>query len=173
MDKQDLGRALLAACHLRGEFQLRSGAISPEYFDKYRFESDPKLLQEIAMQLAALLPKNVDALAGLELGGIPIVTALCQVTGLPALFVRKTAKNYGTCQLVEGGTVEGRRIVVVEDVITSGGQVLISTLELKKLGAQIIGVLCVIDREAGGKAALEAAGLELMALFRMTDLKKD
>jgi len=69
--------------------------------------------------------------------------------------------------------VEGRRIVVVEDVITSGGQVLISTLELKKLGAQIIGVLCVIDREAGGKAALEAAGLELMALFRMTDLKKD
>ena len=146
MNKHDLGQALLAACHLRGEFQLRSGVTSSEYFDKYRFESDPHLLHQIAIQLVELLPTNVDALAGLELGGIPIVTALSLNTGLPALFVRKAAKDYGTCQVVEGGTVRDRRIVVVEDVVTSGGQILISAEELRKLGAQIVGVLCVVDR---------------------------
>jgi orotate phosphoribosyltransferase len=160
-----------ARAHLTGEFRLRSGVTSNEYFDKYRFESDPALLRRIAEALADLLPDDVDVLAGLELGGVPIATVLSQVTGLPTLFVRKEAKSYGTCRLAEGGDLDGRRLVVVEDVITSGGQVIESCTELRRLGAEVVRVLCVIDREAGGAEKLAAEDLDLRALFTMTQLK--
>jgi orotate phosphoribosyltransferase len=96
---------------------------------------------------------------------------LSQVTGLPTTFVRKQAKTYGTCRLAEGADVVGRRLVVVEDVITSGGQVLTSCAELCALGADVVRVLCVIDREQGGRERLREAGLELDALFTMSELK--
>lgn len=171
MDQHDLARRIYDRVHITGEFVLRSGVTSNEYFDKYLFESDPELLRDIAAALAALVPPATDALAGLELGGIPIVTMLSQVTGLPALFVRKEAKSYGTCNLAEGGAVEGRRLLVVEDVITSGGQVVISTGDLRERGAVVSDVVCVIDREAGGDAALRAAGVNLHPLFTMSELK--
>jgi orotate phosphoribosyltransferase len=84
--------------------------------------------------------------------------------------VRKEAKSYGTCQLAEGGVVDGRRLVVVEDVVTSGGQVIASAGDLRSLGARVDTVLCVIDREAGGAEKLAAEGLELRPLFRMSEL---
>jgi orotate phosphoribosyltransferase len=96
---------------------------------------------------------------------------LSQVTGLPALFVRKQAKDYGTCQLAEGGEIDGRRLTVVEDVVTTGGQVLLSCAELRERGAVVDTVLCVIDREAGGPEAFAAVGLALRPLFTMTELK--
>jgi orotate phosphoribosyltransferase len=170
MTRAALARKIVEKSHLTGQFRLRSGALSTEYFDKYQFESDPRLLQTIAVAMRPLIPPDVDALAGLELGGIPLVTLLAQVTGLPALFVRKTPKDYGTCRLVEGGEVAHRRLVVVEDVVTSGGQILVSTRELRTLGAHIVRVVCVIDREAGGAAALAMEGLELAALFGMGEL---
>jgi orotate phosphoribosyltransferase len=118
-----------------------------------------------------MVPAETEVLAGLELGGIPIVTMLSQVTGLPALFVRKEAKSYGTCRLAEGGEVEGRNLVVVEDVVTTGGQVLLSCAELRDRGATVDTVLCVIDREAGGPEAFAAEGLALRALLTMSQLK--
>ena len=124
MERDALARTIYERTHLTGEFVLRSGAVSNEYFDKYRFESDPALLREIAEALVPLVPSGIDGLAGLELGGVPIATMLSQVTGLPAFFVRKEAKTYGTCQLAEGGDIEGLRLLVVEDVVTSGGQVI-------------------------------------------------
>src|SRR5438874_31274 len=102
---------------LTGRFLLRSGATSEEYFDKYLFESDPVLLRAIAEAMAPLVPPSTDALAGLELGGVPLATALSRETGLATRFVRKEAKAYGTCRLAEGGDVDGARLVVVEDVI--------------------------------------------------------
>jgi orotate phosphoribosyltransferase len=165
-----LARRIYERAHLTGEFRLRSGAVSHEYFDKYLFESDPALLREIAEQLAGLLPDDVEALAGLELGGVPLATMLSQVSGLPALFVRKQAKDYGTCRLAEGGEVEGRRVAVVEDVVTSGGQVVESCAALRERGAEIAAVLCVIDREAGGAGNLAAQGLELRSLFTLGTL---
>src|SRR5207249_4083761 len=108
----------------------------------------------------------------LEMGGIPIATVLSQITGIPALFVRKKAKEYGTCKLAEGGEVAGRRLVIIEDVVTSGGQILESARALRELGARIVGVLCVIDRESGGAEKLAADGLELHPLFTMSELKK-
>lgn len=167
----DLARRVYETAHLTGEFILRSGQVSDEYFDKYLFEGDPVLLRDIAHAMAPLVPAGTDALAGLELGGIPIVTMLSQVTGLPAVFVRKEAKEYGTCRLAEGGDIDGRRLTVVEDVVTTGGQVLLSCADLRARGALVDTVLCVIDREAGGPEAFAADGLALRPLFTMSQLK--
>jgi orotate phosphoribosyltransferase len=166
-----LARRIDERARLTGEFRLRSGAISTEYFDKYRFEADPALLREIGAALVPLVPEDTEALAGLELGGVPIVTVLSQCTGIPARFVRKKAKEYGTCQVVEGGEVGGLRVTLVEDVITSGGAVLEACRELRALGAVVDTVLCVIDRESGGRDNLATVGLQVQALFRMNDLK--
>lgn len=167
----ELARRVYETAHLTGEFTLRSGTVSHEYFDKYLFEADPVLLRDICEAMAPLVPAGTEALAGLELGGIPIVTMLSQVTGLPALFVRKEAKSYGTCRLAEGGEVEGRRLTVVEDVVTTGGQVLLSCADLRERGAVVDTVLCVIDREAGGPEAFAAEGLALRSLLTMSQLK--
>jgi orotate phosphoribosyltransferase len=169
--RPDLARRVYDTAHLTGEFTLRSGQVSNEYFDKYLFEADPPLLRDIAEAMAPLVPAGAEALAGLELGGIPIVTMLSQVTNLPALFVRKQAKDYGTCRLAEGGEVDGRRLVVVEDVVTTGGQVLLSCADLRARGAIVDTVLCVIDRESGGPEAFAAEGLALRPLFTMSQLK--
>ena len=170
MTRADLARDLYAVSHLTGTFTLRSGVVSNEYFDKYRFESDPPLLRRIGEAMASLVPDGTEVLAGLELGGVPLATILAQVTGLPACFVRKEAKTYGTCQLAEGLDLAGRRVTVVEDVVTSGGQVVISCGDLRFRGAVVEHALCVIDREAGGPAALEEIGVELHPLFTMTEL---
>jgi orotate phosphoribosyltransferase len=165
-----LAARIVDVAHLTGEFTLRSGATSTEYFDKYRFEAEPTLLREIAEALAPLVDDEAEVLAGLELGGVPIATMLSQVTGLPAAFVRKEAKTYGTCRLAEGAAVSGRRVAVIEDVVTSGGQVRASCAQLRERGAHVEHVLCVIDRQAGGADALAADGLELRALFTYGDL---
>jgi len=170
VNRADLARAIHQVSHLTGTFTLRSGAVSNEYFDKYRFEADPALLREIAEAMAPAVPAGTEMLAGLELGGVPLAVMLSQVTGIPALFVRKEAKTYGTCQLAEGAEIAGRRLCVVEDVVTSGGQVVISCGDLRERGAVVEHALCVIDREAGGPAALADLGVELRALYTMTEL---
>jgi orotate phosphoribosyltransferase len=170
MDRSELAKRIYSASHLTGEFTLRSGVVSDEYFDKYRFEADPGLLHTIAVAMAGMVPLGIDALAGLELGGIPLVTMLSQVTGVPARFVRKEAKTYGTCQLAEGGELAGARLLIVEDVITSGGAVLDAVAALRERGAIAERVVCVIDRESGGVEKLADAGLALDALFTMSEL---
>ena len=166
-----LARRVYHAAHLTGTFTLRSGAVSSEYFDKYRFETDPVLLKDIATALAELVPAQVDGLAGLELGGVPIATVLSQITGIPAFFVRKQAKSYGTMRIAEGGDLDGRRLLIVEDVVTSGGAILDSAAPLRNAGALIGPVVCVIDRLAGGAEKLANEGLHLQALFTMTELQ--
>lgn len=173
MTHQELAQRIYQVCHLKGDFLLRSGARSTEYFDKYRFESQPKILKEIAEQMKALIPPGTEILAALEMGGIPVGTALSLVSGIPCVFVRKSAKEYGTCQFAEGLDIKDKKVLIIEDVITSGGQVLLSTADLRALGAQIENVLCVIHR--GGEAAeakLKQAGLSLKPLFVRTDFPK-
>jgi len=172
MSRGELARRIYEVSHLTAEFTLRSGAKSNEYFDKYRFEADPALLRDIAAALVPLIPAGTDALAGLELGGVPIATVVSQLTGIPAYFVRKEAKTYGTCQLAEGGAVDGRHLTVVEDVVTSGGQVITSCGDLRERGAIVEHALCVIDRESGGPQGLADIGVELRPLFTMTELKQ-
>ena len=171
MTQSDLAARVQAVSHLTGQFTLRSGLTATEYFDKYRFEADPVLLDEIARQMAALVPAGTEVLAGLEMGGIPVVTALGRHTGLPCAFVRKQAKSYGTCRLAEGADVAGRRVLVVEDVVTSGGQIVLSTADLRGLGAQVSEALCVIDRGQGGSEALAAEGIRLLSLLAAEELR--
>lgn len=159
-----------AVSRLTGTFTLRSGQTATEYFDKYRFEALPDLLGEIADALVPLVPAGTEVLAGLEMGGIPIATALSMRTGLPVAFVRKQAKAYGTARLAEGADVDGRQVTVVEDVITTGGQVVISSRDLRALGARVEHVVCVIDRSTDGGAALRADGLAMHALLTRAQL---
>jgi len=170
--RQELARAIHQRSLLRGEFTLRSGAKSDRYFDKYLFESDPELLAEVSQELAKLVPADTEMLAGLELGGVPLAVMLGQLTGLPVVFVRKKAKDYGTMRLAEGGDIAGKKLLVVEDVVTSGGQVVISTNDLREPGAIVDSAVCVIDREAGGVDALAEAGVALAALFTMSELER-
>jgi orotate phosphoribosyltransferase len=171
-DHTPLAKRIYDTAHITGDFTLRSGAKSTEYFDKYLFEADPDLLKHIAMALVELVPKGIDALAGLEMGGIPIATMLSQMTGLPVLFVRKKAKEYGTCKIAEGGQVRGRKLLIVEDVVTSGGAILDAATALREEGAELADVVCVIDRESGGPANLARVNLRLTPLFTMAELKK-
>ena len=169
MSDAQLAEQVFGVARLEGEFLLRSGATATTYFDKYQFEARPDLLARIADQLAELVPADTEVLAGLELGGVPVATALSLRTGIPAAFVRKKAKAFGTRRLADGSDVAGRHVVVVEDVVTSGGQVLLSTRELRDRGAEVSTVVCVIDRGEGGTEALREAGLELRSLFTAED----
>ncbi|TDD59556.1 orotate phosphoribosyltransferase [Kribbella antibiotica] len=171
MDIAELGTRVYQTAHLTGEFLLRSGQTTGEYFDKYRFEADPVLLDELAAAMVALVPADTEVLAGLEMGGIPVVTALSRHTGLPCAFVRKKAKEYGTRRLAEGADVAGRRVTIVEDVVTTGGQIVLSTQDLRAAGAEINHAVCVINRNPTTPDPLTEAGLTLHALLTPADLK--
>ena len=166
----DLARRVSERCRLTGNFTLRSGQPATTYFDKYLFEGDPAILRDVAEQLIPLIPAGTEALAGLELGGVPVATALSLASGLPAAFVRKEAKRYGTEKLAEGANIVGRQVLVVEDVITTGGQVVLSAGDLRDLGANVDHVLCVIDRSEGDHPRLDAIAVRMHCLFRGSDL---
>ena len=170
MTEPTLAARLAERCWVTGEFMIRSGHTATSYFDKFRFTADPELLAEVAEALVPLVPDSADALAGLELGGVPIATALSLATGLPAVFVRKEAKAYGTAKLAEGGDIVGRRLVIIEDVISTGGQVAISALALRDLGALVDVAVCVVDRSTGNHVALDEADVALRSLFTAFDV---
>ena len=169
MEQADLATRIKAVTELRGTFTLRSGLIATTYFDKYRFEANPELLGEVAAAMTLLIPSRTEVLAGLEMGGIPIVTAMSLRSGLPAAFVRKEAKTYGTCRLAEGADTDGKAVLVVEDVVTTGGQLLISIADLRERGANIDYAICAIDRGQGGRQSLAAIGVTLISLFSQDD----
>src|SRR3989344_4207270 len=127
MESRELAQSIYKIAHLTGEFKLRSGLTSKEYFDKYRFEAQPHILKAIAQAMKPMIPPGTQVLAGLEMGGIPIATALSLESGLPGVFVRKEAKSYGTCRIAEGlESLNGLRVCIIEDVITTGGQGILS-----------------------------------------------
>ena len=167
-----LARNIYETCNLRGTFLLRSGQTSTEYFDKYQLEARPELLRAIAEGMAKLLPAETAVLAGLEMGGIPIATAISLQTNLPCVFVHKKAKDYGTCKIAEGVEVKGLKVTIIEDVVTTGGAILAGALALRERGAQVDTVLCVIDREQGADESLRAAGLALKGLFTASELRR-
>jgi orotate phosphoribosyltransferase len=117
-----------------------------------------------------LLSTGCDVLAGIEMGGIPIATALSLISGLPVCFVRKAAKPYGTMQFAEGLDIAGRRLVLIEDVVSTGGQIIDSARQPRDGGAVVADVLAVLVREARAYENLAAAGLNLSSLFTMDDV---
>jgi len=166
-----LAADLVAAAHLTGHFVLRSGATSTEYFDKFRFESDPALLRRIARRMIELLPPTTEVLAGLELGGVPIATAMSLESGLPVVFVRKARKTYGACRAVEGADVRGRTLAIVEDVISTGGAIGDALVHLRDEGAIIGSVVCAVWRGAGAPAISVLPGTPVHAAFLQSELR--
>lgn len=170
MTRSGLSKRIVASCYIRGSFILRSGKTSTWYLDKYQFESDPSLLSQIASEMVTLIPPGTEVLAGLELGGIPLATAISLQSQIPVAFVRKVRKTYGTSRIIEGTDVSGRHVCIVEDVITTGGQVIASAEELRANGAIVDGVICAIWRGAESNNELAQAGLKLYPLLSRADL---
>lgn len=169
-DRQAVAQRIRSVSRLSGSFTLRSGAVSDTYFDKYLFESDPDLLRDIALLMAELIPAQTDVVAGLEMGGIPVVTVLSQISGIPSAFLRKEPKSYGTCKYAEGASLKNENVVLIEDVVSSGGAILDFLARLRADDIEPSCAICVIDRQAGGSENLAAQGLELRALFRMDEI---
>ncbi|NIR02505.1 MAG: orotate phosphoribosyltransferase, partial [Gemmatimonadales bacterium] len=150
MTRRQLARAIKAAAYLEGDFVLSSGKRSTYYLDKWRFETNPELLREIVRALADLLPfPGPHRLAGVELGGVPLATALSLETGIPFLVVRRQTKEYGTAKGIEGVFESGERVVLVEDVLTTAGQAIAAAKRLAQAGLDVIRIIYVIDREEG------------------------
>ena len=166
----ELGRDLINAAFLRGDFLLASGSRTSYFFDKFLFETKPGILRRIASFLAEMVPPETDRLAGPELGAVPIVTALSLETGLPFVIVKKASSRTADGRTCEGEVYSGERITVVEDVVTSGSEAIRSTRELVNIGAQVVAILAVLDREEGAQERLTAAGFLCSSLFRRREL---
>ena len=167
ISREELAKEIYFTSYVKGIFKLRSGKVSNEYLDKYMFESNPRILSAIADHLCQIIPKETQILAGLELGGIPLATVLSLQTGLPTVFVRKKAKEYGTAKIVEGVEIKAKRLCIIEDVVTTGGQIIDSAKDLRNLGATVSDVVCVIVRENSAFQNLADEDLRLRALFNM------
>ena len=168
-----LAKDIVKVAHLKGDFLLRSGKKSNEYFDKYRFEALPHILKRVATYSKSFIEEKHEALAGLETGGIPLATALSLESGLPSCCVRKEPKTYGTCQFAEGLDISGKNLLVIEDVVTTGGQLKISIKNLRDSGAIIETALCVILRgheTHTPQAFKEELNVDLKWLFTKEDL---
>jgi len=164
-------RIIKECTKLTGSFILRSGLHTDVYFDKYQFEADPRLLRLIALELIKLIPEDTQILAGLEMGGIPLAVILSQITGLPTAFIRKQAKTYGTCRYAEGAELRGSRVVLIEDVISTGGAVICAIDKLNEDGVFPTRVVGVINREIGGVDAVEEMGVHCVCLYTASQIE--
>ncbi|MFD8967315.1 phosphoribosyltransferase family protein [Streptomyces sp. NPDC059568] len=158
-----------AAC-VTDAFALADGRVLDSYFDEYRLAADPQLLYDVTDAMAALVPEGAEVLAGIELGGVPLVVALSAATGLSAAFLRRLPKRYGSRRQIEGTSVEGRRVVLVDDVVRSGGQLVAMTRILRVAGASVTDALCVLERPLGGRLLLDDHGVVLRPLLAEADL---
>lgn len=166
----ELGRDVVAAAYLEGHFVLRSGAVSSYYLDKYRLTTRPEILRRLGVALARMLPPQTDRVAGPELGAVPLATAVSLESGRPAVFVRRQAKAYGTAASFEGELESGERVVLLEDVLTTGGEAIRAAQALRDFGADLLEIIGVVDREEGAAANIAAAGFRYRPLFTKTGL---
>jgi orotate phosphoribosyltransferase len=169
----ELRAALREYALLEGDFVLRSGRRSKHYFDKYRFETRPELLEALGSRIAGIVAEHepeADRLAGPELGAVALATAASLRSRLPFLIVRKEPKGYGTDNRIEGAFEQGERVCLVEDVVTSGGAAVAAVQALRSAGLDCRTAVCVVDREEGGTDELARHGVRLRPLFRAGEL---
>jgi len=161
----DLAQRLISASQIRGDFVLSSGRRSNVYFDKFRFLTDPDLLRDTAKAVAGLLPDGITHLAAPEGAATLLVAALALETGLPIAVVRKEPKTYGTMSQLEGHAPAGAEVALVEDVSTTGAQVLSAAKVLEAAGCEVALIVLAIDR--GGGRHLREAGYWVKALVEI------
>ena len=171
--RRQLGQLLVDRALLRGHFVLRSGRTSDYYLDKYRFETDPQLLEGLGRELGAMIATHApDAtlLAGPELGAVPLAAVASIASRVPYVIVRKERKDYGTANRLEGVFESGAQVCVVEDVVTSGGALLSAVDALDEAGLRVCAAICVVDRQEGGAEAIAARGIPFTPMFTTADL---
>lgn len=170
-EHDDLVRVLRSTGAVRfGTFTLASGATSDVYVDIKKAWTDPACLRVIAAALAARIG-DAERLAGMELGAVPLVVATALSTGLPYVVVRKAAKEHGTRQRFEGEIPPGGRVLVIEDVSTSGGSSAETVEVVRAAGGIVDRLLVVVDRESGARERLSALGVRLEPLVTLRELR--
>ncbi|MFW6457231.1 MAG: orotate phosphoribosyltransferase [Planctomycetota bacterium] len=170
MDRETLKNRLKEVAYIEGDFTLRSGRKSHYLIDKYEFETRPELLRALADELAAMIPDDADRLAGVELGGVPLVTAVALATEIPYVIVRKGEKGHGLDRPYEGHMEDGEHIALVEDITTTGGAAIRAARALLDAGASEVTALVVADRQEGASEAFEEAGITCRPLFTRESL---
>jgi len=170
MTREVLAQRIAEVSLLRGEFTLRSGRKSNYYLDKYRFETQPDVLVELGKLFAAKVRPHIDRIAGAELGAVALAAATSIACGKPFVIVRNRKKDYGTSKALEGILNPGDTVLIVEDILTTGGQVLEAAQTLQESGAKVDRIVAVIDRLEGARQNIEQAGFVLESLFTTRDL---
>ena len=173
MTRDRLIERIAALAILRGDFTLRSGRKSTYYVDKYRFSTQPDVLSELGKLFAQHLTPQTTRIAGAELGAVSLAASASIASGKPFVIVRNQKKDYGTSKLVEGILEKGDSVLLVEDILPTGGQVLEAARTLTEAGATVERIVGVIDRLEGARQNIEAAGYQMESLFTITDLGID
>lgn len=170
LDHATLAKRVKEVALLEGDFLLRSGKRSKYYFDKYLFETQPDILETMGAEIARRMPAEVARIAAPELGAVALGAAASLAARKPFFIVRNAKKDYGTAKQIEGKVEAGETVVLVEDIITSGGQVLEAAKLLTGMGVKIAKVIVALDRMEGGREAIEAAGYVVDAVLTKKDL---
>lgn len=170
MEHEELARRIRDAAYLEGDFTLRSGRKSTYYLDKYRFETQPDILRALGALFAGYVTGGVTVVAGAELGGVALAAAASLASGVPFVIIRNAKKDYGTARPFEGTLSDGDRVLLVEDIATTGGQVLEAAGVIAGVGARVERIVAVIDRQEGARENIERAGFRFDALFDKADL---
>ena len=169
MDTMELARRIKESSYLEGDFVLRSGKRSKYYMDKYLFETQPDILAELGRRFAQHAA-DADQIAGAELGGVALAAAASMASGKTFIIVRNAKKDYGTSKMMEGKLQDKARVLLVEDIATTGGQVLEAAKILAAAGATVARIVCTIDRKEGARENIEQAGFAFEALLTKEDL---
>lgn len=171
MTLPELAERIRAAAYLEGEFTLRSGRKSSFYIDKYLFETQPDILAELGRRFAEKATPATTLIAGAELGGIALAAAASMAARLPFVIIRNARKGYGTDKMHEGKLKPGDRVLLVEDIATTGGQVVEAAKIITAAGAAIERIVAVVDRGQGARENITAAGFTFDALLNSDNLR--
>jgi len=170
MTREELIERIKETAYLEGDFILRSGKKSKYYLDKYLFETCPDILRALGEEFARHITDDVTLLAGAELGGVALAAATALVTGKNWVIIRNRKKGYGTDKMVEGILKSGDVVLLVEDIATTGGQVLEAAKVITKAGATVKKIVCVINRKEGAEENVTKAGYKFESILTKDDL---
>lgn len=170
MERSELAKRIKQSAYLEGEFTLRSGRKSKYYLDKYLFETQPDILEALGEMFAGYVQSGTTLIAGAELGGVALAAATSLASGKPFVIIRNAKKDYGTGKPFEGKLSDGDSVLLVEDIATTGGQVLEAAKLIRGIGARVERIVAVIDRQEGAPENIEAAGFAFDSLFTKADL---
>ena len=170
MERQELIKRIKETAYLEGDFTLRSGKKSKYYLDKYLFETCPDILKALGVEFAKYVTGEVTLIAGAELGGVALAAATAMETGKNWIIVRNSKKGYGTGKMVEGVLKDNDTVLLVEDIATTGGQVLEAAKIITEAGAKVSKIVCVIDRKQGASQNITSAGYKFESILTKDDL---